>query len=550
MHSFITITMYSTGLVRWLVLAVVAVLPLVSALGLVPYPDQDPFYYPPNGWQNKKPGDILRSRKIQAASVGALKFNLNAWQLLYRSNSNTAHTPSYTITTVLVPHNANKKRLVTVSSPENSNWIRCAPSYAFRYSGVLELTNFEPRWEQMLYMLFLEEGWVVNAPDHEGPNSANSAGFSGGHMVLDSMRATLNSNEIGMDKGAKLIGHGYSGGSIPNGWAAGLQPSYAPELNIVGWSLGGTASNPMMTLNFLDGSATAALSLIGAVGLIDGYHDELYDLFNNQIWTDEGKRAVWTAHHACVYEMVFLFMNQVIQSPKYIKGGKNFSEYPQVARITNKLVMGSNPKYVPRKPVFMFHAAYDEEIVWYQANNTAVAWCEQGANIRFLTETNKALNHVVTYLLNLPYIVQYMRDRFAGKSYYDGGCQFDSMSEYPLFDTSVLGDRFVEILQIVLDLLGKEIGPNDSIYRAKLANHQNPNKVGIIHPAGMKSTSITPGEGGNDSPASKIVRKTGKASSGNSSTESTSKNQTQGGGDTTDINSYNADNKGAGQGNN
>ena len=66
----------------------------------------------------------------------------------------------------------------------------------------------------------------------------------------------------------------------------------------------------------------------------------------------------------------------------------------------------------------------------------------------------------------------------------------------------------------------------------------------------MTSTSITPGEGGNDSPASKIVRKTGKASSGNSSTESTSKNQTQGGGDTTDINSYNADNKGAGQGNN
>ncbi|WFD40672.1 uncharacterized protein MJAP1_003660 [Malassezia japonica] len=518
--------MFSTGLLRWLVLAVVAVLPLVSALGLVPYPDQDPFYYPPNGWQNKQPGAVLRTRKIQAASVGILKFNLDAWQLLYRSNGNTAHSPYYTVTTVLVPHNAKKDHLVTISSPENANSIRCAPSYAFRYSGVLELTNFEPRWEQMIYTLFLEEGWVVNAPDHEGPNSAFAAGFQGGHMVLDSMRATLKSKDIGMSKNAKIIGHGYSGGSIPNGWAASLLESYAPELNVVGWSLGGTASDPGMTLNFLDGSATAALVLTGAVGLIDGYHDEIYDLFQNQVWTDEGKRAVDVAHNACIYEMVFLYIGQRIQSTKYIKGGHNLTDYPQVAKIMNSLVMGRNPKYTPKKPIFMFHAAYDEEIVWYQANNTAVAWCDNGANVRFLTETSHDLNHVSTYLLNVPYIIQYMRDRFAGKDYYGGGCQFDSMAQDPLFDVSILGERFKEALQAVLDLLGKEIGPNDNIYMSKIRNKQNPNKVGLTHLPGMKSSTITPGDGGNDSPASKAVRKNGKVSDVKLSTKSSHQNKT------------------------
>ncbi|WFD01708.1 hypothetical protein MOBT1_000384 [Malassezia obtusa] len=545
--------MYSTGLLRWLVLAVVAVLPLVSALGLVPYPDQDPFYYPPKGWQGQKPGAILRSRKIQAASVGILKFNLNSWQLLYRSNGNNAHTPSYTVTTLLVPHNAQKDKMVVISSPENANWIRCAPSYAFRYSGVLELTNFEPRWEQMIYTLFLEEGWVVNAPDHEGPNNAFSAGFSGGHMVLDAMRAALNFKDLGMNKHAKIIGHGYSGGSIPNGWAAGLQSSYAPELNIVGWSLGGTASDPMMTLNFLDGKATAALVLVGAVGLVDSYKDELYELFQNEIWTDEGKKAVDVAHHACIYEMVFLFIGQKIQSPKYIKNGRNLTDFPQINKITGSLVMGRNPKYVPRKPVYMFHAAYDEEIVWYQANNTAVAWCNQGANIRFLTETSHDLNHVSTYLLNLPYIIQYMRDRFAGKDYYGGGCQFDQMAQDPLFDVSILGERFKEALQAVLDLLGKEIGPNDRIYRQKIQNKQNPNKVGIHQNPGMKSTAVTPGEGGNDSPASKIVRKTGKASNGKESTDSSThndKNTTSKNTETDNINNYSGQGSGAGQGNN
>lgn len=500
---------------RLVVLAVVAVLPLVSALGLVPYPEDDPFYTPASGWQSTKPGHILRSRKIQAASVGILRFHLDSWQLLYRSNGNTPNAPSYTVTTVLVPHNADKSRMVVISSPENANTIKCAPSYAFRYSGVLELTNFEPRWEQMIYTLFLEEGWVVNAPDHEGPNSAFAAGYSGGHMVLDAMRAVMNSKDIGMNKNAKIIGHGYSGGSVPNGWAAGLQSSYAPELNVVGWSLGGTASDPAMTLNFLDGSATAALVLTGAVGLIDGYHDEIYDLFQNEIWTDTGKQAVHTAHNACIYEMVFLFIGQTIQSTKYIKGGKNLTEYPQVAKIMNSLIMGRNPKYVPIKPVYMFHAAYDEEIVWYQANNTAVNWCNQGANIRFLTETSKDLNHVSTYLLNVPYIIQYMRDRFAGLTYYNGGCQFDSMAQDPLFDTSILGERFTEALEAILDLLGKEIGPSDSIYMSKLRNKQNPNKVGLVKIPGLNSTIVTPGEGGNDTPASKVVRKTGKAAAQN-----------------------------------
>lgn len=510
--------MHSAGLLRWLALAVVAFLPLVSALGQVPFPDQDPFYYPPKGWQNKAPGTVLRSRKIQAASVGLLKFDINAWQMLYRTSGVTKDQPLHTVTTVLVPTNAKHDHVVTISSPENANYIRCAPSYAFRYSGVLEITNFEPRWEQMIYTLYLDEGWIVNAPDHEGPESAFSAGRLGGHMVLDSMRAVINYEPLQVPKNAMMIGHGYSGGSIPNGWAASLRPVYAPELNVVGWSLGGTASDPMMTLQFLDGTATSSLVLSGAVGLITAYTDELYDLFQNEIWTDAGKQAVQVTKNACVYEMVVRFFDQRIQTPKYIKGGRNISDFPQVVEVTNRNTMGRYPQYTPRDPVFMFHAAYDEEIVWYQANTTAVQWCENGANIRFLTYTSHDLNHVATYLLNVPYIIQYMRDRFAHKPYYGGGCQFDVQAQDPAFDVNVLGERYVEALQAISALLGAEIGPKDSIYLSKLREGKNPNKDGLVDIKGLHSTNITAGQGGNNSKKSKAasskykaMQKTGKA---------------------------------------
>ncbi|WFD20319.1 hypothetical protein MCAP1_002563 [Malassezia caprae] len=495
--------MYSASLLRWLALAVIAMVPLVSALGKVPYPDQDPFYYPPDGWKNKAPGDILRSRKIQAASVGILKFNIDAWQMLYRTNTINRDTPSYTVTTALVPHNADHSRVVTFSAPENANSIRCAPSYTFRNTGVLEIANFEPRWEQMIYTVFLEDGFIVNAPDHEGPGSLFSAGRAGGHAVLDSMRAVERYSPLKISKHVKHIGHGYSGGSIPTGWAAGLHKVYAHELNVVGWSIGGTSSDPRMTFQFLDGSPTSALVLGGAVGLMDAYKDQLYDLLMNEVFTDEGKDAIHVIRNVCVYEAVIRFFGTQFQSPKYTKGGRNITDLPQAVKIMTENTMGQYPIYTPIAPVFMFHAAHDEELIWYQANITAVNWCTYGANIRFLTFTNDKLDHFLTYLSNVPNILFFMRDRFDGKPYYNGGCQFDADPSYPMFDPNMAGEHMREALLAIEDLLGKEIGPKDKIIRQKIKDRKNPNKDGLTKLKGMHRTSITPGEGGDNSKESK-----------------------------------------------
>lgn len=495
--------MVSTSLIRWLAFAVVAAVPLVSALGFVPYPQDDSFYYPPDGWQNSAPGDILKHRKIQAATIGILEFNLDAWQVLYRSNGARPDKASYTVTTFLVPSNAKRDHMVTIASPENSNFIQCSPSYTFRKTGVLEIANFEPRWEQVLYTLYLAEGWMVNAPDHEGPESAFSAGRFGGRMVLDAMRAAHRFEPIQLADSAMHIGHGYSGGSTPVGWAASLLESYAPELNVVGWSIGGTMSDPLFTLNSLDGNPTSALVAAGAIGLTDAYRDEVGNLLDDEVWTERGLMAEKVMRNSCVYEAVIRYWGATFQSPRYIKGGRNLSSWPQMVRISNMNTLGRYPKFTPRKPIFMIHALNDEEINWHQANKTAVEWCNQGANVRFVTYSAKTLIHVTAYLWNMPYFIQYMRDRFAGKDYYGGGCQFDVEEKDPLFDVNLLGERFRELLEVLLDMIGKEIGPSDSIIKGKLRDGKNPNKDGLVNFKALNSGNITPGEGGNNSKKSK-----------------------------------------------
>jgi len=89
--------------------------------------------------------------------------------------------------------------------------------------------------EQLLAQAGLNEGWYVVIPDHQGPKSTFVVGESAGHIVLDSIRATLRSGNItGIHEDAKVTLWGYSGGSFASGWAAQMHPTYASELKIVG----------------------------------------------------------------------------------------------------------------------------------------------------------------------------------------------------------------------------------------------------------------------------------------------------------------------------
>lgn len=77
-------------------------------------PSDDSFYIPPKGFESAKPGDILNSRPVPGglALLSLIPLQLQgSYQLLYRT-SDAQGNPTATVTTVLVPKNADFKKVV------------------------------------------------------------------------------------------------------------------------------------------------------------------------------------------------------------------------------------------------------------------------------------------------------------------------------------------------------------------------------------------------------------------------------------------------------
>lgn len=128
--------------------------------------DKDSFFKPPQGWENKQPGDILRWRQIQSVAHKMKPKLETAYQLLYRTTRNSASQPLWTVTTVFVPHNTRRDSFVMVSDPTNSDGPMCQPSYQYMGGGN---PNDKGPGPETLFLPYMSLGYIVSLPDVEGP---------------------------------------------------------------------------------------------------------------------------------------------------------------------------------------------------------------------------------------------------------------------------------------------------------------------------------------------------------------------------------------------
>ena len=124
----------------------------------------------------------------------------------------------------------------------------------------------------------LDQGYYVVSPDYEGPKLTFTIGKQSGQAVLNSIRAALKSGKItNIKDDAKVVMWGYSGGSLASGWAAALQPSYAPELggNLLGAALGGFVTNITATAQATDGTVFAGIVANALGGVANEYRIQI-----------------------------------------------------------------------------------------------------------------------------------------------------------------------------------------------------------------------------------------------------------------------------------
>jgi pimeloyl-ACP methyl ester carboxylesterase len=378
-------------LIATLALGVVAPEPSAAA---IPEPAADPFYVPPAGYETATPGTILRTRSVTVTALG-VPVPVQSTQMLVRSSD--AHgRPAAVVSTLMVPQSAyagpGTRPLLSYQPATDSLGDQCNPSYTLRTGTEKELP---------LISSGLSRGWAVVVTDYQGPRNAFGAGRMAGHAVLDGIRAAERLPSTGLAGVATPVGlWGYSGGGLATGWAAQLQPSYAPELAVRGVASGGTPADLEAAGRQIDGGPFSGLLLLAAVGLSREYA-ELLTLLN-----DGGRAMADRIGDMCLAEATLSYpfrrLNEFTTPPDPLGT-------PVAQTVLNDNEMGGAR---PSAPVYLYHSRFDQLIPYASAQALKSSWCRLGARVQLYTDVLS--EHNVLAVTGAPAAVSYLGARFAG----------------------------------------------------------------------------------------------------------------------------------------
>ncbi|KAL4803106.1 secretory lipase-domain-containing protein [Aspergillus unguis] len=379
-------------------------------------PSVDPFYQPPAGFESQPLGAILRQRTITAAFFGLVPDPVDSYQLLYRTTAINGSAIA-AVTTIFKPSRSITDRFISYHTAYDSASVLCNPSYQYQL-GVAP-TDGLANLEFVVLQQHLLAGYIVASPDHEGPDAALGAGRLAGMMVLDGMRAVINFQDLGLSTLPTIIGEGYSGGAIATGWGAALQASYAPELNVKGWAMGGTPSNLTGTFLFLDNTTYSGFNPAAVDGLVkpSAYGAQLQPVLD-AIITPKGQEILDYANSHCAPADLMHFANQSMFSTDLQVLGRDLLQEPTINRIINDNLLGGIASELPMAPLLIYHAIQDNVIPYSYIPPLVDAWCKQGVSIQFKTYTTGG--HVKAFISALPDKTKFIADAFTGDI--SGGC--------------------------------------------------------------------------------------------------------------------------------
>lgn len=415
-------------------------------------PSSDPFYNVPDGISKLDPGTIIeyRTPPFPIAAFGLAPVNLQAThQILYRTTDSLGNATA-TVLTVLVPHNADYSKVLSYQVAEDAATTNCAPSYALQLNsatGPLHGTAVTQA-ELLLMVAALEQGWIVIAPDYEGPKSAFLSNKLAGHATLDGIRAAINSGSFtGISKKPRVTMWGYSGGSLATNWAAELHPTYAPELEIAGAAVGGTVPNLTSVVTAVNGGAFAGLVPIGVLGLAAQY-PEFAEAVKKHLKSESAEKFQMPLKQCLVANAATFLFEDVLS----MFDDPNIIYTDPIARILEENALG---KATPKIPFYWYHSVLDQVSPVKDTDALVGKYCDAGVSIKY--ERDIASEHGSHGVTGAPKALSWLKEVMDGKTP-QKECTKNTVLASLLDPASVeILPKF--ILDALLDLLGKPVGP-------------------------------------------------------------------------------------------
>ena len=375
-----------------------------TANGAVPKPDDDPFYAVPKKVVKLGSGAIIRSREITPTAL-SLPLSADAWQVLYRTVDNTG-TPTATVTTIMVPRTPwtgpGPRPVLSYQTAEDGAGTKCAPSYAIR-GGLQEPSNSSA--ETLLMQQSLQRGWIVVAPDYQGPRSMFLGAKGEARGVLDGLRAARAFEPAGIGRSAPIGLWGYSGGAFASSVAAQLQPRYAPKLHLAGVALGGIPADVKATIRKFSGAAVGGALIMGFVTVNRAYPEFHLTRYIN----DAGLKAMAKSQEDCINDAVI--KHPLASIEQYAKD-PNILDSPELAPMFKRM----SPltfKGVPDAPVYEYHARLDQLAPIRPARLLIDRFCSKGVPVQHVED--RLTEHIGLVALGSFGAMNYLGDRFAGE---------------------------------------------------------------------------------------------------------------------------------------
>lgn len=332
---------------------------------------RDRFYDPPALDNTGSPGDLLRATPMAARVFPGVRMRAQAWRVLYRSTTATG-TPIAVSGVVLIPDAPAPMtaRPLLGFAPGTQGLARSAT-----VSRLLELGL---EYEAPFLTAAVRRGWVVAVTDYPGLGTPGVhpyvVGKTNGRALLDIMRAARQLPQADLEAQGPAGIYGYSEGGNTAGWAAQLQPSYAPDMPLRAAAVGAAPVDFPELATELDGGLFAFLLLYSGIGLDSSYPElRLHDYLNR------GGRLV-TALLRRTHIVVAIVLGLLLPKnrQRYLAGADPFAEPAWVTQLHDN----SLGHLAPAAPVLVGTGRQDQVIPYRQAELLVQRWSALGVDVR------------------------------------------------------------------------------------------------------------------------------------------------------------------------
>lgn len=372
----------------------------------LPTPDPDPFYAQPTPLPALPPGSILQSREVRFAPLG-LPLPYPAWQLQYLSTDIHGQPQAQTAVVVqpLTPALTGQRPLLSYHFFTDSLGLKCQPTR--QVTGGLD--NRDTQVETLEYLpQLLAYGWTLIFPDYQGPDAAFGVGRVYAPIILDGIRAAESFEPLGLAGAETPVGMmGYSGGAIATGWAAALQPRYAPELNLVGVAAGGLPANLEASFPAFE---AAASNFKLAFSMLIGINRAYPQFLPPGLLNAAGERSAEAVKDGCSGATTDGSAAPTGHYSDYLNV-EDFYATPGARQVFPQLDL-KQAGVAPTADVYLYHQENDELVPIEETAALVASWCAAGTPVHF--QRANGGNHTAGGALAVPGQWLYLLSRFAG----------------------------------------------------------------------------------------------------------------------------------------